>query len=411
MLGREIARQLDEADPLRRFRTAFDLPPGAIYLAGNSLGALPHKAVERVATVMREEWGKDLIRSWNVHDWIDMPSRVGDRIGQLIGAAPGETVIADSTSVNLMKLLSAALPLRPDRRVILSDTENFPNDLYIAQGLVKLLGAPYELRLVDPDEIEHALDDSVAILMMTEVDYRTGRRHDMKRLTQRAHAAGALTLWDLCHSVGAFPVDLNGCEADLAVGCTYKYLNGGPGSPAFLFVTTRLQDQIQPYLSGWMGHQKPFAFDLEYRPAKGILRHLAGTPPILATASLDAALEIMLAADPDALRKKSLALSDLLIRLVDERLTDHGFTIVTPRDHAQRGSQVSLNHPSGYPIVQALIAAGVTGDFRAPSTIRFGLAPLYTSFEDVWLAAETLVALMQEERWRRPEFQSRNAVT
>lgn len=405
------ALEMDRSDPLAGTRAAFALPEGVIYLDGNSLGALPCNAAARVAEVISRQWGHDLIQSWNRHDWISMPARVGDRIARLIGADAGEVVAADSTSVNLMKLLSAALKLRPGRRTILSDNGNFPNDLYIAQGVSALLGEGHVLRIVDPDKVADEIDGDTAILMLTEVDYRSGRRHDMRALTSRAHAAGALVIWDLCHSAGAMDVDLNAAGADMAVGCGYKYLNGGPGAPAFMFVARRLQGDLKPALSGWMGHDRPFDFDLDYRPATGVVRNLAGTPPIIGLTALDAALDAFDGVDMRDVRKKSLALGDLFIELARERLASHGLEIVTPEAHPTRGSQVSLRHPEAYAIVQALIAEGVVGDFRMPDIARFGFAPLYTSFADIWHAIDRLEAIMAAGSFREARFRKRLAVT
>ncbi|MFC0304748.1 kynureninase [Rhizorhabdus histidinilytica] len=405
------ALEMDRSDPLAGTRAAFALPEGVIYLDGNSLGALPCNAAARVAEVISRQWGHDLIQSWNRHDWISMPARVGDRIARLIGADAGEVVAADSTSVNLMKLLSAALKLRPGRRTILSDNGNFPNDLYIAQGVSALLGEGHVLRIVDPDKVGDEIDGDTAILMLTEVDYRSGRRHDMRALTSRAHAAGALVIWDLCHSAGAMDVDLNAAGADMAVGCGYKYLNGGPGAPAFMFVARRLQGDLKPALSGWMGHDRPFDFDLDYRPATGVVRNLAGTPPIIGLTALDAALDAFDGVDMRDVRRKSLALGDLFIELARERLARHGLEIVTPEAHPTRGSQVSLRHPEAYAIVQALIAEGVVGDFRMPDIARFGFAPLYTSFADIWHAIDRLEAIMAAGSFREARFRKRLAVT
>ncbi len=403
--------ELDRTDPLAASRAAFDLPEGVIYLDGNSLGALPRHVPGRVAEVIGQQWGRDLIQSWNRHDWISMPARVGDRIARLIGAESGEVVAADSTSVNLMKLLSAALALRPERRTILSDNGNFPNDLYIAQGVAGLLDKEHRLRITDPDQVAEAIDEDVAVIMLTEVDYRSGRRHDMSDLTARAHAAGALVIWDLCHSAGAMDVDLNGSNADMAVGCGYKYLNGGPGAPAFMFVARRLQPVLKPALSGWMGHDQPFAFDLDYRPAAGILRNLAGTPPILGLTALDAALDSFDGVDMTRVRAKSLALGDLFVALARERLACYGLEIITPEAHDVRGSQISLRHPEAYAIIQALIGEGVIGDFRMPDIARFGLVPLYNSFADIWHAIERLEGVMAAGTYRQPRFRERLAVT
>jgi kynureninase len=410
MLTRDALEALDRDDPLSRFRDAFALPDGVIYLDGNSLGPLPTAVPARIQQTVTEEWGRDLITSWNRHDWIDLPAKVGDKIARLIGAGGGNTVCADGTSINLHKLLAAALPLRPGRDVILSDIGNFPTDLYIAQGLVARSDR-HRLRLVEPDQVEAAIGADTAVVMLTQVDYRGGRKHDMARITEAAHRHGALMLWDLCHSAGAFPVDLLGAGADLAVGCGYKYLNGGPGAPAFLFVSPALQDRIKPPLSGWMGHQEPFAFDDDYRPADGILRNLCGTPSVIALSALDTALDVILDADMAALGEKSLRMSDLFMTLIESRCGDHGFDIITPRDPSARGSQVSFRHADGYAIVAALIDRGVIGDFRAPDVLRFGLAPLYLRFTDLWDAVEILRDIMARKVWDQPRYRIQSSVT
>lgn len=415
MISLADCRAMDAQDPLAALRERFVLPDAMIYLDGNSLGALPKATEARVRDVIAAQWGKDLIKSWNQHDWIGLPRRVGAKIAALIGAQPHEVVVADSTSLNVFKALHAALSLRPGRRVILSDEGNFPTDLYMAQGLAELLDDKHELIVVPPEGIADALNDDVAVLMLTEIDYRTGRKHDMKALTAAAHAAGALTLWDLAHSAGAFPVDLNGSDADFAVGCGYKYLNGGPGAPAFIFIAERWQQAASQPLFGWMGHDAPFAFDLDYRPRQGpggsIDRFLVGTPPILSLAALEAGLDQFAGIDMAEVRRKSIALGDLFIALVERELAGHGLTLASPRDGNRRGSQVSFRHPEGYPIMQALIARGVVGDFRAPDILRFGFTPLYVRYQDVWEAVQRLRAVMVEQDWQRPEYRRRAAVT
>lgn len=411
MISRAEAEALDRADPLRAKRQLFVLPEKTIYLDGNSLGPLPRHVAARLAGAVSDEWGQSLIRGWNTHGWFDLPRRLGDRIGKLIGAEPGTVLAADSTSVNLVKVLTAALGLRPDRRVILSDNGNFPSDLYVAQGVIQALGGGFELRIVAPEDVEAAIGDDLAVLMLTEVDYRTGRRHDMKRLIAKAQAKGALTIWDLCHSAGAFPVDLSGAHADFAVGCGYKYLNGGPGAPAFVYVRRDLQDKVVPSLSGWMGHAAPFAFDLDYRPAHGIDRLRAGTPGVLSMIALSSALDVWDGVDLRMLRGKSERLAELFIAEVEERCAANGLKLASPRDPAQRGSQVSFHCADGYAVMQALIAEGVIGDFRAPDIIRFGLTPLYIGFTDIWEAARILERVMAERLWDRPEFKTRAAVT
>ena len=392
-------------------RDAFALPEGVIYLDGNSLGPLPHAVRARLARTLDEEWGAMLIRGWNQAGWMDLPARVGDQIARLVGAAPGSVVAADSTSINVYKVLTAALSLVPERRVILSDTGNFPTDLYMAEGLARQLGDHYQLRLVAPEDVAGAIDQSVAVLMLTEVDYRTGRRHDMAALTDAAHRAGALAIWDLAHSAGAFPVDLTGAKADFAVGCGYKYLNGGPGAPAFLYVRPDHQDRIAPALSGWMGHAAPFDFDTSYRPTQGIERMRVGTPPILALSALDAALELWDGIDLAEVRARSVALSELFIAEVERRAAGHGLELASPRDPDRRGSQVSFRLDQGYPVMQTLIARGVIGDFRAPDILRFGFTPLYTTEDEVRAAARHLADILETRAWDRDEFKVRARVT
>ncbi len=409
--SRAAAAALDVHDQLAAFRDRFHLPEGVIYLDGNSLGPLPHEARQRLAWVITAEWGEGLIRSWNAAGWITLPQRIGDKLACLLGAQPGEVVVADSTSINLFKALAAALTLRPDRRCIVSERDNFPTDLYMAQGLIELMGGGYALHLVAADEIADAIGADTAVVMLTHVNYRTGRMHDMTEVTRRAHACGALTIWDLAHSAGAVPVDLNGAQADFAVGCGYKYLNGGPGAPAFIFVAQRHQAHFRQPLAGWMGHAHPFAFEPDYRPAPGIVRALCGTPPILSLAALECGVDIALEAPMATVRAKSLALTDLFIARVEQRCAAHGLRLVTPREHDRRGSQVCFAHPDAFPIMQALIARGVIGDFRAPDILRFGFAPLYLRYVDVWDAAHVLAEVLESRAWDRPEFHQRGRVT
>ena len=391
-------------------RELFDLPEGVIYLDGNSLGPLPRAAKARARQTIEDEWGTMLIKGWNQAGWIDLPARVGDRIARLIGAAPGTVMACDSTSVNLFKTLSAALSLS-DRKVVLSDSGNFPTDLYVAQGLLAALGQGHELRVVEPEHVGEAIGPDVAVVMLTQVDYRTGRLHDMASITARAHEAGALMLWDLAHSAGALPVDLEGCGADFAVGCGYKYLNGGPGAPAFLYVRPDHADRVQPALSGWMGHAAPFDFSLEFAPAEGVHRMRVGTPPILSMALLDTALELWEGVDPTDLRARSIALSERFMAEVEARCAGHGLRLASPRDPEQRGSQVSFHCEQGYAVMQALIAEDVIGDFRAPDLMRFGFAPLYNTEGEVVEAASRLATILAERRWDRPEFLTRAKVT
>jgi len=410
-LDRAACEAMDVADPLALLRAHFHLPDGMIYLDGNSLGAMPKGASERAHDVVTREWGADLIKSWNSAGWFDLPVRLGDKLAPLIGAAPGEVVICDSTSQNLFKVLSAAVALRPDRSVLILEGSNFPTNNYIAQGVAAATGGRVKVRLCEKDEIAGAIDEDTIAVAITHVHYKTGHIHDMAAITARAHDAGALAIWDLCHSAGAMPVDLNGAGADFAVGCTYKYLNGGPGSPAFLFAAKRHQGQgLQP-VTGWWGHAAPFAFEPDYRPQHDIRQFLIGTQPILSMALVEVGLDIHRAADMEAVRAKSMALTDLFIRLVEARCGRHGFTLASPRDAAARGSQVSFAHAEGYPIMRALIAAGVIGDFRAPDTVRFGFTPLYVGYADVWDAVDRLVHIMDGDIWRQPEYQAREAVT
>ena len=420
--------QRDAQDPLRHLRSQFELPEGVIYLDGNSLGAMPRTAAARVAHAVTEEWGQGLIRSWNTAGWFDLPQRLGDKIARLVGASPGSLVATDSTSVNLYKVLSAALHIAaqdaPQRRIVLSERSNFPTDLYIAESLCKERGC--RLQLVEPEEISDALTADVAVLMLTHVNYRTGAMFDMPRVTAAAHRAGALVIWDLAHSAGAVPVHLEDAHADFAVGCGYKFLNGGPGAPAFVWVHPRHASRFWQPLSGWWGHAAPFAFTPDYLPAPGINRYLCGTQPILSMRALECGLDTVLAAADcvpgqdamTALRAKSLALTDLFMDLVDQRCAGFGLGQATPRDPARRGSQVCLSRNDGaFAIMQALLARGVIGDFRAgdggahPDILRFGLTPLYVGFVDVWHAVEHLRQVLASGEWKQPEFNRRQSVT
>jgi kynureninase len=410
IMSRGAVEAMDARDPLAACREWFTLPPGVIYLDGNSLGALPAATPAHLARVV-EEWGRDLIGSWNRHDWIGWPRRVGDRIARLVGAQPGEVIVADSTSVNLFKLLAAALDLNRGRRVILSQADNFPTDLHVAQGLGRLLGDTVELRTVEAAAIPGALDGDVAVLMLTHVSYRTGAMHDMAALTAAAHAAGALALWDLSHSAGAMPLALNDAGVDLAVGGGYKFLNGGPGAPAYVFVAERWLGRIEPALSGWMGHARPFEFAAAYEPAPGIERFLVGTPPVLSLAALDAGVEMFERVDLSLVRAKSVALGELFRRLVEQECRGLGLRLASPADPARCGSQVCYAHPDGYAIVQALIAAGVIGDFRAPDVLRFGFAPLYVRHVDVFDAVMALREILATRAYDHPRFRLRVLVT
>jgi len=409
--SRADALVLDAADPIARARDRFALPEGIVYLDGNSLGPPPREVFERIAEVLRDEWSSDLVRSWTSHGWIELPERVAGAIATLIGADQIEVTVADSTSVNIFKLLGAALRLRPGRAVILSERENFGTDLYVAQGLADHLGDDVSLRLVDLSQLGAGLDDDAAVLMLTHVDFRTGEMHDMEAWTAAAHEAGALILWDLAHSAGAVPVDLRSCEADLAVGCGYKYLNGGPGAPAFAYVARRHHERLQSPLWGWMGHDAPFDFDLDYRPAPGVGGLRVGTPPILSLAALECGVGGISEIGVDALRSKSVALTELFIALVERDCGGYGLELASPRERDRRGSQVSFRHPEGYAIMQALIADGVIGDFRAPDLLRFGIAPAYVRYVDVWNAVASLRHIMENETWDRAEYKDRAKVT
>ncbi|MGB3427274.1 MAG: kynureninase [Burkholderiaceae bacterium] len=420
-MNRADCAALDEADPLRAHRAAFALPEGVVYLDGNSLGALPRATGARVREVIEREWGEGLIRAWNSAHWIDLPRRVGAKIARLIGAGSDEVICADSTSVNLFKVLATALRLqtsrsRGERRVILSERGNFPTDLYMAQGLANLLGAGHALKLVEFDEVAASVDEHTAVVMLTHVNFRTGAMHDMQGITARAHEAGALAVWDLAHSAGAVPVAVNAAAVDFAVGCGYKSLNGGPGAPAFVFAATRhlsvlAEDPFAQPLSGWLGHRAPFAFDPGYAPAASIDRYTVGTPSILGLAALDAGVDTVLAAGMEALRAKSTALTELFIDRVEQRCAPQDIALVSPRESSKRGSQVCLRHAHAFPVMQALIARGVIGDFRAPDILRFGFAPLYVRYVDVWDAAEALAEVLASGEWERPEFQPQGAVT
>lgn len=399
---REDCLARDRADPLAPLRDAFDLPEGVIYLDGNSLGARPRAALERAAAVVAREWGQDLIRSWNSAGWFDLPGRLGDRLAPLIGARQGEVAVTDTTSLNLFKVLASALAMQEradhERRVIVTERSNFPTDIYMAEGLTAWLDRGYRLLLVDsPDELPAAIGADCAVLMLTHVNYRTGYMHDMAALTRLAHERGALTVWDLAHSAGAVPVDLHAANADFAVGCTYKYLNGGPGAPAFAWVPQRHQAAFSHPLSGWWSHASPFAMAPSFAPGEGIKRALCGTQPVVSLALVECGLEIFERTSMEALRAKSLALTDLFIDLVEARCAGHPLELLTPRAHERRGSQVSFTHPHGYAVMQSLIARGVIGDYREPRIMRFGFTPLYTRFADVWDAVTILKDILERE--------------
>lgn len=390
-------------------RDLFELPDGITYLDGNSLGPLPKAATERARQTIADEWGPMLITGWNQARWMELPGRLGDRIGRLIGAPEGSTMVGDTLSIKVYQAVASAVEMRPGRKIVLSDNGNFPSDLYMAQGLLRSLGQGHQLKIVDPEEVSASITDEVAAVMLTHVDYRTGRVHDMKAITDKAHQAGALMIWDLAHSAGALPVDLTACNADIAVGCTYKYLNGGPGAPGFIHVRPDLIDQVRPALSGWLGHQAPFAFDLDYRPGDGISRMRVGTPPVIQMAVLDAALDAFDGVDMQELRGRSIELSEQFIAEVEAGCKD--VTLASPRDPHQRGSQVSFRFSEGYAAMQALIARGIIGDFRAPDIMRFGFCPLYNTPEEVSRAAAAVIEIIATGEWDRPEFRIRKAVT
>lgn len=403
-------RRMDAQDTLAHFRDRFALPEGMIYLDGNSLGALPRATAARVADTVEREWGRGLIGSWNEADWIGAPQRIGGKIAGLIGATAHEIVVADSTSVNLFKLLHAAIGARPGRRVILTEPGNFPTDLYVAQGVAAMLPGA-SVRTVPRDQIVEAIDEDVAVVMLTHVHYKTGAMFDMAEMTRVAQAKGALMLWDLSHSAGAVPIDLNAAGADLAIGCGYKYLNGGPGAPAFLFVAERHHSELRSPLTGWMGHAAPFDFGDDYAAGAGVNRFLCGTPPVIGMAALEVGVDLMLEADTRALFAKSRGLCDLFVELVETQCAGLGLTLASPRDAMARGSHVSFAHDHGYPVMRALIARGVVGDFRAPDILRFGFTPLYVGYEDVWRAVEVLRDVLASGAWDAPQFHARAAVT
>ena len=406
----EEVRAWDADDPLAKFRDRFVLPPGVIYLDGNSLGPLPAAAKARLAGAIEREWGAGLVRSWNDADWIGSPARVGGKIARLIGAGANEVVVADSTSVNLFKLIAAALAARPGRRAILTETGNFPTDLYVAQGVASFL-PDVEVRAVPREAVEASIDGDVAVVMLTHVHYKSAARWDMAAITKRAHQVGALMLWDLSHSAGALEIDLRGSEADLAVGCGYKYLNGGPGAPAFLFVAEHLRDELRSPLFGWMGHDAAFDFIDDYRPASGIGRFLCGTPPILGVLALEVGVDLALEADLGAVELKAARLWDLFAGRVEARCASQGFELLTSRVAVRRGTHIAFAHPEGYRIMQALIGRGVIGDFRDPDVVRFAITPLYLGYEDVWRAVEILSDVMQSGAWRDLPPRSSGRVT
>ena len=410
-IAREDLERLDRDDPLAGFRTEFALPRGVIYLDGNSLGAMPRAADQLARQVVEKEWAEGLVTSWNEAGWFGLPVRLGGKIAGLIGAEADEVIVTDSTGIDLYKTLALALQHRPERQVIVMEGSNFPTDNYVAQGLVGQLGDGYRIRFAEAAELGSAIDGDVAAVCLTHVHYKSGRILDMAAITEAAHEHGAMAVWDLCHSAGAMPVDLNTCHADFAVGCTYKYLNGGPGSPGFIFAAGRHLDKYQQPLTGWWGHAEPFAFERDYRPAPGIRQLLSGTQPVLSLAVAEAGIDIMCRADMRAVRQKSMHMTDLLIELVENRCAGFGLELASPRDAASRGSQVSFHHESGLPVMQALISRGVIGDYRAPGNMRFGVTPLYLRYTDIWDAVEILWNVLETGVWREPEFSIRGPVT
>jgi len=416
MHTKESLRVLDQKDPLAKFKLKFDLPENVLYMDGNSLGAMPKDALKRANCVITEEWGHDLIQSWNKAAWFDLPVRIGNKLGKLIGAKENETVVTDTTSINIFKALAASLNIQhkkyPQKRVIVSERSNFPTDLYMIEGLIKLLNRNYELRLIDDSlSLEQALNDDVAAVLLSHVNYRTGYLYDMQDVTNKTHSCNALVIWDLCHSVGALPIDVYSANADFAVGCTYKYLNAGPGAPAFIWVNPKHVNDFEQPLSGWWGHSTPFAMQSFYKPAEGVRRYLCGTQPIISLALVENGIDITLQAGMEQIRQKSLDLTDLFIELVNEKCAKHNLELVTPLEHKYRGSHVSLAHKEGYAIIQALIAHNVVGDYREPAVLRFGFTPLYFGYEDVFNAVNTLQNILDNKIWDNAEFAKRFAVT
>lgn len=415
MITFEQCQQWDAEDELANLKSQFDLPQGVIYLDGNSLGAKPIKAMDCAQQVINQQWGTDLINSWNKAGWWDLPVRLGNKIGQLVGARENETVITDTTSMNLFKVLATAIGIQqqhPTRKTIIAERDSFPTDLYMIEGFMALINQGYKLQLIDqPEDLPQYLDEQTAVVVLSHVNYRTGYLHDMAAVNQAAHAQGALIIWDLCHSIGAVPIDLNGSNSDFAIGCTYKYLNGGPGSPAMLWVRSRYQTAFNQPLSGWWGHAKPFAMDVSYTPADNVRRYLCGTQPIVSMSLVECGVDIFLQTDMQALRQKSLRLTDVLIQLLEQECAGYDLTLITPREHLHRGSHISVRHPHGYAIVQALIARGVIGDYREPEVIRLGVTPLYLSFCDIWQAVQHLKQVLVSQEWAQPQFQTRQQVT
>jgi kynureninase len=407
----DACQAMDREDPLASMRDRFAVDDGVVYLDGNSLGRLPQDTPRRVSELVENEWGNGLIRSWLDAHWMESPQRVGDKIARMLGAEHDEVLVTDTTSVDIFKLVTAVMHARPQRKTILTETENFPTDLYVSRGVATLLDHAREVRSVDRSRLLKSLNADVALLMLTHVDYRTGDAHDMPALTAAAHDVGALVLWDLSHTAGAIPVHLGASDVDLAVGCGYKYLNGGPGAPAYLFVARRLQSELTNPIQGWLGHDNPFLFDPEYRRAPGIRSWLSGSPPVMATAALEVSIDLFLEADMARVGAKSAALTELFIRLADQRLAGYGFTVATQRDASRRGAQVSLRHDEGYRVIRALIDRSVIGDFRPPDLCRFGFAPLYTRYVDVWSSVDVISDVMESGVYRSDAYAERAYIT
>ena len=416
MITLEQCQQWDAADILAPLKNQFELPQGVIYLDGNSLGAKPRKAAENAQAVINQQWGTDLINSWNKAGWWDLPVRLGNKVGQLIGAQENETVVTDTTSLNLFKVLATAIHIQQNndnnRKIIIAERDSFPTDIYMIEGFMALINQGYQLHLIDtPADLPVRINENTAVVVLSHVNYRTGYLHDMEEINALVHSHGALLIWDLCHSIGAVPIDLNASNSDFAIGCTYKYLNGGPGAPAMLWVNERYQTAFSQPLSGWWGHARPFDMAESYTPADNIRRYLCGTQPIVSMSLIESGVDIFLQTDMQSLRHKSLQLTDLLIALTEQECAGHNLTLITPREHAHRGSHVSLRHPHGYAIVQALIARGVIGDYREPEVIRLGVTPLYLSYTDIWHAVRHLKQVLINEEWAQSQFHTRGQVT
>ena len=412
-LTREDFIKLDTLDPIKKAREEFALPKDVIYFDGNSLGPLSKNTIKSLDSVIQREWGDGLVRSWNDENWINLPRNLGNQIAPLIGAKEGEVIVVDSTSVNLFKVLSSALMLNKNRKVIVSEAANFPSDLYILEGVNNMFGESYERCLIDEgdDEIEKYIDSSTAVVVLSHINYKTGRITDIKKITTFAHEKGALVVWDISHSVGILPMNLHDLGVDFAVGCTYKHLNGGPGAPGFLFVHSSLIEKVSQPLTGWLGHIKPFDFEVEYQPANDINKFICGTPPIIAYKAIESGLEIFKDLSIIEIRDKSIKLSEMFIQLMKQECTEFGFTLFSPKNSEQRGSQISFLHENAYSIIQALISHGIIGDYREPNVMRFGISPLYMRFEDVWNAITCLREIMQTGEWQSEKFKNKNYVT